>query len=346
MPTHKTSFLLRILALLYFAYFPLDAYHPQLTEPLSECFPNTPLGEVQITELKGGFSGVSIYKIEAEEKPYVLRILQSPQINEQNTLELFCLKEASKIGIAPKVRYVSSNGKIILMDFVPQKTLLMAQANLPDNVVRLAQAFRKAHQMKGHPSEGTSLLANADMCFSVINLDFVPKEQVLHAYQLIQQYSQELANYQYEKVHVHADLNPRNIFITEDQVYLIDWAETKLEDPFYDLTYFSLMLCYGKENEEMFLTSYLERPPTKEERQRYELRKKLHFAFWTMTDLYMAHMELKKHPEQQIDKNSIPKSWEFYQTAFSDYLEEIPAQYFYDLSNICYQRCLPGDQRK
>jgi aminoglycoside phosphotransferase (APT) family kinase protein len=277
-----------------------------------------------------------------------LRILQSPQVNDQDSLELFCLKEASKLGISPKIHYVSSDGKVVLMDYIQGRTLSMAKANLPENVVKLAQVFLIAHQITGHPSEGKSLLFMAQMCFSVIKFHLVPDEYILPAYELTQNYTQELQNYDYEKVHVHGDLSPRNIFLTDNKVYLIDWAETTMEDPFYDLAFFSLMLCYGNSNEELLLSSYLERPPTNEEWHRYNLHKKIHQAFWSMTNLYRTHIELKKHPEQRIIFDRTPKSWEFYQKIYSDYLEEIPAylketpaQYFYDFSRLCYQRCLP-----
>ncbi len=347
MKTAKISFLLIIIAFVYLGAFPLNAKeacdrYSHLTTTLSECFPKASLEDIKIVELKGGFSQTSLYRIEAEGNTYVLRILQSQQINAQDSVELFCLKEASKMGISPKIHYISPDGKIILMEFVQEKTLSMAQANSPENVVKLAKTFRIAHQMAGHPKIGESLLSKAQRCAQgILCCNIGPKHEIEHALELVKKYTLELQECRYEKVHVHGDLNPRNIFLTQDKVYLIDWADTTFEDPFFDLTYFSLMLCYNKSNEELLLKSYLEHVPTEEEWFRYNLHKKIHLAFWSLTDLYLTHVELKKNPDQKIIYNNPPQSWEFYQKTFSDYLEDIPAQYFYDLSRICYQRALP-----
>ena len=71
---------------------------------------------------------------------------------------------------------------------------------------------------------------------------------------------------------------------------------------------------------------------------RYRIHKKIHQAFWSLTNLYLADAELKKNPKDAIDPNLPLKSWNHYQRAFSDSSEELSAQYFYELSRLNYQK--------
>ncbi len=76
-----------------------------------------------------------------------------------------------------------------------------------------------------------------------------------------------------------------------------------------------------------------------EEQKRYHLHKKIHQAFWSLTNLYLTEAQLQKHPEQSIDKTikSPTKSWGDYQKVYADCNEELTAQYFYELSLLNFQ---------
>lgn len=310
--------------------------HPSVHETLTHCFPFYPQENISLKPLKGGLSLAKLYKIEIDERKYVLRILQSQEINDQDSLELFCLTEASKKGLSPQIIYISPDSRTVIMDFIEGKTLTIKQANLPENVFKIARTLYETHQITGHCSVGESLLSKSKRCALVLNDHLASKAQIKHACELIHSYSLALKDYDYPRVRVHGDMNPRNIFLTNDKVLLIDWAETTMEDPFYDLSYFSLKADYDEENERLLLTSYLGRPSNENEWKRYQLHKKIHHAFWSLTDLYLANEELKKHPDQQINKENVLNNWNAYQESFADSPDELPAQFFYDLSRLNY----------
>lgn len=331
----------KLLSTIIFSLFtiPLICFEGALDETLSRCFPDVSKTEIKITELKGGFSQASLYKIEVANKIYVLRVLQCLEVNNQDELELFCMIEAAKKGISPQIIFVSPDRKTIVMEFVEGKTLTIEQANDPENIIRMAKSIHTAHQITEHEMEGLSLLSKAMQCFSIILQELAPKDEIIQAYHLVETLTQKLSTFNISKVLIHGDLNPRNIFIKNSQVFLIDWAETTMEDPFYDLAYFSLKSSLSQKNERFLLQSYLQHSPSQEELIRFQLHKRIHHAFWSLTDLYLANLELEKHPEQQIDQNHPLQSWKSYQKSFAD-MENLSAQYFYDLSRLNYKLAL------
>lgn len=285
--------------------------------------------EIVIKELKGGLSGTAIYKMDIDQKSYVLRInqVESPQYN----LELALNLEASKIGIAPLIAAVSSNQKLVLMEYIDHPTLTLQEAK--NNIPLLAHALCKAHTLPLDIA-GESLISKAGRCQTyLMGIDWIPKEEIEIAYRLIHQLNLDLASYESPIVCLHGDLNPRNIFMVDTRVLFIDFAEAGLGDPFSDLSYLSLKLDLNRDEESLLLERYLNRSTSNEERKRYRLHKALHLAFWSLTDLYLANVELQNNPEEGIDKTAPLKDWSKYQELFANG-ERLSAQYFYERSQL------------
>lgn len=315
-----------------------DTEFEEIYTILSQNFPNASCHEIAIKKIRGGFSGTALYHIRTADKQYVLRIHRSTTLSSQDEREHHALIAAAKMGIAPQVVYLSADNRAILMDFIEGKTLTLEQGQLPSSCLQLAQAIHQAHQITGHLQDGEELLSKAKRCFHIV-LDhgIGHPDEIRGAYELIKKYQQELSKYEYVKVNVHGDLNPRNIFLTAQAALFIDWAETYLEDPFYDLSYFSQKLDYNAEQEYLLLKAYLQRTPTGEELNRFTLQKKIHQAFWSLTNLYLANAQLKKFAQQKIEPDAPLKEWGAYQKTYADSSAELLAQYFYELSRLNYQ---------
>ena len=335
---------------LLFAYFPLSAKPltafavqeiKEIHEVLAQGFPGVAQERYTFHPLKGGLSGTSLYRVKTSDSQYVLRIHRSSKITDQDKREHIAFTKAAKEGIAPHIFYASTDHRAIIMEFVDGKTLTLEQAHLPHNCKRLASAIRQIHQSLGPDQLGENILSKAERCYQKVLSDGSgAEEQIQKAFNLLKKYRQELDSYHYEKVGIHGDLNPRNIFLANDRILFIDWSETNFDDPFYDLSYFALKLAYGKPEEDLFLKTYLQRKPTEKELCRYLLQKRIHQAFWSLTNLYLAEVARKKHPGQQVDRDASLKTWEFYQKAFANGSEELSSQYFYDLSRLNYQLAL------
>ena len=218
---------------------------------LTKCFPQ--VENIVVSPLKGGLSGTALYKVSADGKYYVLRVHQSEKLNPQDENEHFAMVEASVKGLAPKVVYASPDSRALIMEFVDEKTLSFADAQKPENCIRIAKAIRQAHQITGHPHPGPSLSSDANTCYNIVkNFDFVNLKDLDGALDLVKFYSTAMEKV--PQVRVHGDLNPRNIFLTKNGVFFIDWAENTLADPFYDLSYFAQKLALSQENEQLLLS--------------------------------------------------------------------------------------------
>lgn len=304
---------------------------------LLKAFPGVPREEIDVKTLKGGFSGTAIYKVDVRQECYVLRLhLSTP--SDQEKREHAALLEATARGIAPAIIYISEDHCALIMDFIDSQTLSLAEAKQPQAMKKIAAAIRQAHTIGQDIPASSDLFSNAALCYSiVIEHRLAPKQEIKEAIELLKACQPELSAYAYEKVNVHGDLNARNIFLRQEKVLFIDWAETSLEDPFYDLSYFALHVGYDEPQERQLLSFYLERLPTDREWRRYQLQKKMVLAFWSLTNLYLAEAQLKKG-SPPIDVRAPLKEWQAYREIFAETCDELSAQYFYEFSRLCYKR--------
>ncbi len=304
---------------------------------LAEAFPQFERNDITVSLLKGGLSGAGLYKIATNENSYVLRLQPSLNNNTELPNELFALIKASKMGLSPVLQYISDNNQAILMEYIALPTLTLEQAKSPQTISKIADAIRLAHTITDYPQHNEEMLSKAIRCHhKVLNDNIGNKEDIDAALRLIKEGLKELESYAYAKVHLHGDLNPRNIFLTSDKVLFIDWAETSFADPFSDLTYFALKLDYDTAQQNALLSYYLQRDPTSQEQARFTLNKKIHQAFWSLTNLYLADIELNNNPNQLIEKNIKLKNWGDYQKISADGMD-LTAQYFFELSLLNFQ---------
>ncbi len=308
---------------------------------LERVFPDEKKETFVLEPLLGGCSANSIYKVSVGDRYYVLRVMRSGGRSFQEELELFVFLEASKIGVAPKVIATGADCRLVLMEYIDQKTLSLEESHLPENIIKLAESLRLVHQIPGGAS-GESISSKADRCVVAVSKNnWISSSQTEDALSLVKKYELELSSYPYSPVRLHGDLNPRNIFLAEGKALFIDWSETSLGDPLYDLSYLALKLDYDPAQEILLLESYFDRSLTGQEMIRYHLHKKIHLAFWSLTHLYLAQSLCEKKPEANyVDVNSSLNTWGYYQKVFADNREELFSQYFCDFSRLSYQRAL------
>lgn len=293
-------------------------------------------------KLSGGLSGSCIYKVAAANKKYVLRI-QPAHMSERSKIEYESMVEAYGKSIGSLVCYYSPDYLVFLMEFVEGKSLTLEKAKLPSNLKQLAQVIRTVHEMSLPLNTGFDVFSNAERCCeAALKQGLAPKNEIDQSISLLRDFKQKLLKYSYKKVRVHGDLNPRNIFLTLKGPKLIDWAESNAEDPFYDLNYFSLFMDYSAEQELSLIKFYLQRKPTAKTLERYQIQKRVVLAFWSLTNLYLASAELKKCPEQTLNKEASLKEWLYYRKIYADCQTELNAQFFYEFSRLCFKRAHQG----
>lgn len=294
---------------------------------LERYFQNPVDQKISISLLKGGYSSATIYRVKYLDKDYVLRLYQDDRPFAEVQKEFFALLEGSNLGLAPKIYGIFWDEKAILMDFVKEKTLSIGQIKNPDLIEKMAQAIQKVHAME-NPYLTYDLKTKVNWFHGELTKRFGNKAIFNEATQLFQLSSEELMRKEAPKVTIHGDLNPNNIFFTEEGIKFIDWPETMRDDPFFDLTWFSLLNGLTEEEERYFLESYFKRLPTFEEDERFIIVKKMNLANLCLTCLHIAHRLSYELPEQALNFEAIPKDWDYYIGLFANNGKKLSAQFF------------------
>lgn len=91
---------------------------------------------------------------------------------------------------------------------------------------------------------------------------------------------------------IHGDLKPDNVIIADDgNIYLIDWAEACIENPFYDIGWFA---CFsGASPEQMYslLREYCKRDPDVNEMRETFIHKD--FTTFFLATAWIGRQEIK-----------------------------------------------------
>lgn len=305
-----------------------------IDEVINEYFRDTPRSEIIITPLLGGHSNTCL-KITINTRNYVLRIKDKETSLTSLKRELYAMQEGMNIGIAPQIFYISKDLRAVLMDFVETNTATILQTKEPENCAKIANTIRQAHNTKKNPYVEESINEAAVAVF--LELAQIPKisPQVNEAIELMWEYTKQLDEMDSDKVNIHGELNPRNIFLSNSGAIFIDWEYTGWEDPFFDLSYLALRLDYDAIDEKFLLESYLQRTPTFMDLERYYLTKKIHLS---QLCIYFNYFSLKFNEDQKnLDESSPLKNWSYYMKIFSDQEDETVclAQFYYDLAKVC-----------
>ena len=235
------------------------------------------------------------------------------------------MQEAAKKGIAPHVYVVAKDNHAVLMDFIEGHTATVELAKDPANCRKIAEALRTAHTIPQNPHTEECFRERIEQVFDSLR----DKELAREAFALFRRCFDELENMNGHKFNIHGDLNPRNIFITAQDVKFIDWFETRWADPFYDLSCFVLFHDYSNQEELVLLENYLQHAPSVEEKRRYYLAKTVNLTDFCITGhLFAQHMQLAC--PQSFDPSTPLKDWSAYVQMFAKNAGELQAPFFHE----------------
>lgn len=193
------------------------------------------------TALKGGASKATLYRIDLEEKFYVLRLLPHQASPLTRMHQIILARLAGKLGIGPEVYFVDPQMEGMIMQFISGRTVRQTDFEHGDHLANFALLLRKLHLSK----ERFPVACSPFQRFH----HFVRKgEEEKIAYPAclaaVKALMEELeATFQLSpipQVPSHLDLHPLNIMLTEQQFLLVDWVNGGMSDPYFDLTTFAL----------------------------------------------------------------------------------------------------------
>ncbi|WP_437945695.1 phosphotransferase [Sorangium sp. So ce296] len=248
--------------------------HPDLAAALEAAFPGRPVTDV--TALSGGFSGATLLAFAVDGAPYVAkRCAPDPSDPGRFARETACMRAASERGVAPRLRHADARAGVTIMDRIAGTPLRPTRD--PALLGRVAAALRRLHDgppFPRGPSRMDFLRSLDAQCAALAGVG-LPAELVRTADEL-----ERVSGPHAHAAPCHRDVNPNNVLVAADRVYLVDWSTAGAGDPFVDLAQLGVFACPRPEQREALLEAYLGRPASDDDRARARVARAIALAYY------------------------------------------------------------------
>ena len=272
------------------------AYHESVKKAILKIDPNVDLSSIDFESLLGGFSGAKLFKFKIKNIGYVLRLLSQDKKNELRRSEIKAHQTAAKLGIAPKIYYVDSQKDplVIVMEFIDCRILSQEDLNNETILKKSTDAINifQNSSVKGLLKQTRLKAAEA------LYKDMLQKGVIYPSCfdEIFKKLKTESKNFKRKLAPTHGDPNPANILIAKDgKVYLIDWSEARMDNPFIDIGWLLCMSGANKEQTRTILKAYLSKDPT-------DLELKEAAFFRNLTNFVFATLWIAKQKERAQEK--------------------------------------------
>lgn len=253
---------------------------------------NTQPSLVKMTPILEGLSGAHIFKINTLEKEYVARFIDQKPINER-IHEININKIASEEGFGPKIYHTDTTLGLILMDSLKNESLTQSRSsnNLYQSLGKVVQKMHSAQypELKELPT----IFDRLNKFLDTINFESAPqhKEKLSMIIKEIQNALKTFTHLSF----VHGDLHPSNILLSDNKIYIIDYERSAFGDPYFDLATIGNYYLFTEDSTNLFLTSYLDHPPTRQEKAKFYLMKQISYIYFGLNLLNkMQDKEIKQ----------------------------------------------------
>ena len=213
--------------------------------------------------LVGGLTRARLYSFELAKQKYVLRFLalgpSQPLPMRQN--EILAHQIGAELNLAPPCLFSDQQAALMIIPFIEGQAFSLAKGANHSHLIQLGTMLQRLHRFEGSYPTRYSFLQR-------LNKHYQKGLQAGIAYPTgFTQNMQHILSQPSLRPPVpsHGDLNPSNILVDKENIYLIDWTNATKDDPFADLSYFCLLANLTEGEERSFLQAYFGREPSPEE---------------------------------------------------------------------------------
>ncbi|MGC1853975.1 MAG: phosphotransferase [Candidatus Aquirickettsiella sp.] len=209
-------------------------------------------------EIKGGHSNDTYHYTDEN------LVLRFPKVynplHPELSIEVQNLILANLLNLTPlKVVAYYSKYSLLVTEFIPSyRSFSAADFKNPSKLISLAHLVKKLHysslNFKKNSEMAISFIDESSKSFQMIKPILDKKDyQILKKLIGIKNF---LAKAYYLKFPAHGDLHHFNVIEINDNLQLIDWELSSLEDPAYDISRLFCVTGFDNEQKEIFLQAY------------------------------------------------------------------------------------------
>jgi thiamine kinase-like enzyme len=270
------------------------------------------LEPVVLTPLGGGRSGAHVFRIAAEGERYVLRIVTQPSPLNDPARQFAAMRIAAAAGIAPPLLYAEPASGIAVSAFIESRSWHEALADNAELPRSLGALLRRLH-------DGPPLPAFLDALQCIDQALLVLRSAQVPIPPLMQRYLADVpATADALRPHLvlgpsHNDMNPGNILVASDRIWIIDWEAAWQNDPMFDVATAIHWLGLTAVQEDALRHGYFGAEATPLERAKLVLMQQVVSCYYAIVFLLLA-MQSGGVPALDPDPDTLP-SFEAMRTA-------------------------------
>jgi thiamine kinase-like enzyme len=236
---------------------------------------------LKATPLGGGITNNN-YRIDVGRESFVLRIVGSDTelLGINRDYEYAANLAAGKLGISPEVYYYIQPEGYLITRFITARPIPPEEISQPENIRRVMEAVRKIHHMPVIPGKFNVFRVVRDYSKTARRYQVAFPKNFDRLTMRMVDAEKALRVHPYKDRPCHNDLLNAN-FLTNGQIYILDWEYSGMGDIFFDLANFSNHHNLTDEQDRWLLQCYFEKEPAPDQWAHLKIMK-------TMSDLREA----------------------------------------------------------
>lgn len=226
---------------------------------------------------------------------------------------------AAQQGCAPTIYYHDADYSLVIMDFMPGRTISLQELAMPIVLDQCVCAVKAIENFKiGMPPH--DIFERIKGCYaSLLEQQVEFPYPLAKAMEFIDRVQKKINQQQRPLVFCHNDLHPRNIFFTNQKISIIDWECANISYAMYDLAKFSVYSCLDDKADLYLLTRYLEQEPSEQDLSYFKWIKLV--ARLTDALVILSYLDGLKHLLATHNTTGL-KDYEHYQRLYADAITE------------------------